>query len=140
AKAKAEEEAKLAEAQPKPITPAPAVVTPAQPAAKPARPAVRRGDLVEPGPGVKQPTAVRPVAPRYPAMARRFNKKNATVLVKVLIDENGKVLKAELAGKPQKFGFDTEALSAAKRSQWRAATKDGVPVKIWHTLTIEFRD
>lgn len=135
-----EEETEIADAQPKPITPAPAVVRPqAPPAGAPARPAVRRGDLVEMGPGVSPPKATRPVAPRYPAMARRFNKKSATVQVKVLIDENGEVLKAELAGAPQKFGFDTEALSAAKRSQWKPATKGGVPVKIWHTLTIEFR-
>ena len=107
---------------------------------KPAAPQVRRGDLVELGPGVKPPVATRPVKPRYPDMARRFNKNRATVVVKVLIDENGKVLKTELAGKPQKFGFDSEALQAAKRSQWKPATKNGVPVKVWHTLSIEFRN
>ncbi|MEM6792607.1 MAG: TonB family protein [Acidobacteriota bacterium] len=145
---KAEEEAKLAAAQPKPLTPGGVVTPPAAESAAavdasepppPAAPQVRRGDLVEPGPGVSPPKAVRPVAPRYPEMARRFNKKSATVLVRVLIDENGEVLKAELAGKKQKFGFDSEALQAAKRSQWRPAKKGGVPVKIWHTLTIEFR-
>ena len=125
----AEEAAKVAEAKAAP---------PAAPKAPP-KPQVRRGDLVEPGPGVVLPVATRPVKPRYPDMAKRFNKNRATVVVKVLIDENGKVLKAQLAGKPQKFGFDTEAMQAAKRSQWRPATKDGVPVKIWHTLSIEFR-
>lgn len=107
---------------------------------KPAPPQVRRGDLVEPGPGVVPPQKTREIAPRYPDMAKRFNKKKATVVVRVLVDENGKVLKTELAGKPQKFGFDSEALQAAKRSQWRPATKNGVPVKMWHTLSINFRD
>ena len=90
-------------------------------------------------PGLMMPKLERLPTPRYPEMARRFNKSNATVAVRVLVDENGKVIKTELAGKPQKFGFDTEAMSAARKSQWKAGTKDGVPVKVWHTLSIEFR-
>ncbi len=73
-------------------------------------------------------------------MARRFNKKSATVQVKVLIDENGKVIRAEVTGGETKFGFDAEALAAAKKSTYEPAKKDGVPVKIWHNLSIEFRD
>ncbi|MEM9598568.1 MAG: TonB family protein [Acidobacteriota bacterium] len=124
--AAAAEEAKLAAAAPPP--------------AAPRAPQVRRGDLVEAGPGVKMPELVRRPRPRYPEMARRFNKKSATVLVRVLIDENGRVTRAELAGKEQKFGFDTEALRAAEKSVYKPATKDGVPVKIWHTIAMEFRD
>jgi TonB family protein len=145
-----QEEPKPAASEPAqvPATPAPEVEAP-KPAPPPvvaptqaARPAtqVRRGDLVESGAGVTMPQLVRRPVPRYPEMARRFNAKGATVLVKVLVDENGKVIKAEVAGGEQKFGFDAEALAAAKKSVYVPASKDGVPVKIWHTLSIEFRE
>lgn len=133
------------EPEPEPVKPEPTrtapppVTTPTATATRPAT-QVRRGDLVEMGPGVVAPQPIRRPVPRYPEMARRFNKKSATVLVKVLIDENGRVVKAEIAGGEEKFGFDAEALAAAKKSTYEPATKDGVPVKIWYTLSIQFRD
>ncbi len=138
AKKMAEEEAaaKLAEQEPPPKPPA---ATP--PPAVPAAPAqVRRGDLVTMGPGVTAPKLVRRPTPRFPIMAKRLNKRSAKVVLRVLIDENGKVIKAELAGKEQGFGFDDEAMSAARKSTYDPATKNGVPVKFWHTLAVEFRD
>lgn len=137
--ARKQEEAEAAAAK---VAPAPVLPKP-KPTEKATttQPKVRRGDLVEPGtPGLVMPSLDRLPPPRYPEMARRFNKSGATVVVRVLVDENGKVLKTELAGKEQKFGFDTEALSAARKSQWTPGTKDGVPVKVWHTLSIEFRE
>lgn len=105
----------------------------------PRAPQVRRGDLVElTDAGVVPPKQVRSVKPRYPEMARRFNKTSATVELRLLIDENGEVLKVEPAGEPQNFGFDTEAIQAAKRSTWNPATKNGVPVKVWVPLSIRF--
>ncbi len=130
-KAKEEEAAKLAAAA--------AAAAAEQPAAAPAT-QVRRGDLVTMGPGVSPPKLLRRPTPRFPIMAKRLNKKTAKVLIRVLIDENGKVSKAELAGREQGFGFDDEALSAAKKSTYEPARKDGVPVKFWHTLAVEFRD
>lgn len=141
---KAEEQAK-AEAKPAVPTPKPSVATPtpspgsAQAQNKPAAPKVRRGDLVEMGPGVVPPRTKREPSPSYPAMARRFNKSNATVLVRALVDENGDVIKVELASEPQKFGFDQEAQSAVKKATYYPATKDGVPVKFWHTITVQFK-
>lgn len=127
--------AKEAEEAPKAV----AVVAPPAAPPSPKTPAVRRGDLVEMGPGVVVPELLRRPTPRFPEMARRLNKKEARVLVKVLIDENGKVLKAEIAGKKQGFGFDEEALSAARKSVYKPATKDGVPVKFWHTIVMQFK-
>ncbi|MEL7061072.1 MAG: energy transducer TonB, partial [Acidobacteriota bacterium] len=102
--------------------------------------AVRRGDLVEMGAGVKPPKLTVPPKPRYPEMARRFRKTSATVEVRVLVDENGRVIRAERVGPEQKYGFDDEAVSAAKRARYQPASKDGVPVKMWSNLKIEFRD
>ena len=147
AKQQAEEAAKQAEAKPAVPTPRPAAPTPtpkpgadtAQAEQEPAAPKVRRGDLVQMGPGVVPPRTKREPSPTYPAMARRFNKSNATVLVRALVDENGDVIKVELASKPQKFGFDQEAMSAVKKATYYPATKDGVPVKFWHTITVQFQ-
>ena len=137
AKKKAEEEAAAqlaAQAPPPEPTPPPPPAAPAVPSQ------VRRGDLVQMGPGVTPPKLVRRPNPRFPIMAKRLSKKEAKVLLRVLIDENGKVLRAELAGKEAGFGFDDEAMSAARKSTYKPATKDGVPVKFWHTLAVEFRD
>ncbi|MDA8017203.1 MAG: TonB family protein [Thermoanaerobaculia bacterium] len=138
-----EEEAK-AQAKPTVPTPKPAVPQPTPGASnqaqnEPPKPKVRRGDLVEMGPGVVPPRTRREPNPNYPAMARRFNKSSATVLVRALVDENGDVIRVELASKPQKFGFDQEALSAVKKATYQPATKDGVPVKFWHTITVQFQ-
>ena len=133
AAAAAEEAAKIAEATPPPApTQAP---PPPEPASQ-----VRRGDLVKMGPGVTAPKLLRRPSPRFPVMAKRLNKKEAKVLIKVLIDENGRVIKAELAGKSQGYGFDDEALASARKSIYEPARKGNVPVKFWHTLAVEFRD
>ena len=119
--------AAAAQAEPEPVAPAPVSQ-------------VRRGDLVTMGPGVDPPKLLRRPSPRFPVMAKRLNRREAKVLIRVLIDENGKVIKAELAGKEQGYGFDDEALSAARKSAYQPAKKNGVPVKFWHTLAVEFRD
>ncbi|MEM7351238.1 MAG: TonB family protein [Acidobacteriota bacterium] len=136
AKKKEEEAVQVAQqAPPPPVAAAP------PPPPKPAAPAqVRRGDLVKMGPGVSPPKLVRRPQPRFPVMAKRLNKKEAKVMIRVLIDENGKVVKAELAGKEAGYGFDDEALSSARKSTYTPAKKNGVPVKFWHSLVVDFRD
>jgi TonB family protein len=140
--AAAKEQAAAEEVAVAEVTPPPPVVAPPPPKAPPPPPPkaqVRRGDLVELGPGVVAPELVRRPTPRFPEQARRLARKDAKVLIKVLIDENGRVIKAELVGDKQGYGFDNEALNAARRSTYKPATKDGIPVKIWHTLAVEFR-
>jgi len=111
----------------------------AEPVAEKATPKpVAVGDLVAPGPGVSRPQIVRQANPRYPPSARRLNK-TATVNLRILIDENGEVAKVERVGEAVGFGFDDAAVSAAKRSTWKAAIKDGVKVKMWVDLKIDFR-
>ncbi|MEM9290890.1 MAG: TonB family protein [Acidobacteriota bacterium] len=101
-------------------------------------PKVTRGQLVEAGPGVVPPRTLEKGTPRYPPAALRM-KREAVIVVKVLVDENGKVDRTELVGKKAGFGLDDAAIAAAKRSTFRPATKRGVPVKMWHTLRFNFR-
>jgi TonB family protein len=125
-KAAAEETARLAEAQKPPVE------------VKPKAPEVKTGDLVTLAPGVVPPKyiSMRPVT--YPAMARRL-RKESTVTVRCLVDENGNVADTQLKGKEVGFGMDSEALAAAKTARFNPATKNGVRVKIWWDVPIKFQ-
>jgi TonB family protein len=120
-----------------PAEPEPEQAPPTQPA-KPAPKPVAVGDLVEPGPGVAPPRMTERPSPRYPPSARRLGK-NAIVQLRLLVDENGRVARVETVGNKAGFGFDDAAIDAANRTAWQAATKDGVRVKMWVDLKIEFR-
>jgi len=76
--------------------------------------------------------------PAYPAIAQRM-RKEATVVVRVLVDERGRVQQAELKGSPAGFGFDQSALQAARGARFAAATQGGQPVKMWVDLPIHFK-
>lgn len=111
---------------------------PPPPEPEPAPPTTRVGELVEPGPGVVGPKLVRHPQPRFPPLAKRLNRSGVTVVVKVLVDENGRVSKAELANKKVGYGFDDEALQVARKAQYEPPSKDGVLVKMWASLVIRF--
>jgi TonB family protein len=99
---------------------------------------VRRGDLVQDGPGVKLPRVAQAVLPAYPPAAERF-KRETTVAFEVLVDETGKVLQVRITkSDPSKLGFNEAATRAARETGFEPATKDGVPVKMWFPLTFDF--
>jgi TonB family protein len=128
---------KRVEAAPAPPPPAPepepVVVEPPLP------PPVHRGDLVEFGPGVVRPKLLRPLSADYPAAAKR-QRAEARIGVAVLVDENGKVTDARIAeGDGRGLGFEEVSLRAARAGAYQPATKNGVAVKMWHTVYITFR-
>jgi len=115
-------------------TPTPA---PVQTAAPTPEPDVRVGDLVEAGPGVIAPRLTRQPALRYPPLAQRM-RKEATVVVRVLVDERGQVVQAEQTGAEAGFGLDDAAVEFAKACGYSPATKNGVKVKMWTDLKVAF--
>ncbi len=116
----------------KPVEP-----TPAEPvAAKPAP--VEPGSIVTTGPGVKAPTLVKQPSVVYPPVAARM-KRQATVKLRVLIDEKGRPTEVQAITKKVGLGFDGAAERAARTTRWTPPTKDGVPVKMWVELSIDFR-
>lgn len=137
-------------------TPAPAVPTPTPQAAAPQVPAavtpipvatmaprpapasqMKVGDLIPgPGPGIVPPRVTQRAAPRYPPAARRMNRE-ATVSVRVLVDEGGRVVDAQVPEKAG-LGFDEAAMEAARATRYSPATKDGVAGKMWTELKIVF--
>jgi TonB family protein len=116
---------------------APAAATTAPAAAPAPAPAVRVGELVTPGPGVTAPRVVRQPKLDYPPIAQRM-KKEATVTVSVLVDENGRPVEVKNVGPKAGFGMDEAAADYARECSYAPATKNGVKVKMWFDLRVAF--
>jgi protein TonB len=133
-------------AEPEPVAPPPAPIVAEPPApepapapAAPAAPVVQVGDLVGPGPGVIPPGLVNRPSPAYPPMAK-MQRVEGTVSVEVLVDENGAVRDTRFVKRvPQNVGLNEAAMAAAQQAKFRPATKSGVRVKMWYTLTFPFK-
>ncbi len=99
--------------------------------------AIQRGDLVDtPDTDVE---AILTPKPSYPPLARQ-QRLSGVVILRALIDENGTVQDVQvLRGIKPDLGMDAAAASAVKRWRFRPATKGGVPVKLWKTITIPFQ-
>ncbi len=119
---------------------------PSEPIAEPAPPSapsasrerVQVGDLVVPGDGVVPPTRTSPIRPVFPPAALRL-KREGEVTLEVLVDENGKVRDTRViegAG----WGFDEAAATAARRTRFEPATKNGVRVRMWTRVKVRFEN
>jgi TonB family protein len=134
-----------AEPSPPPVQerpePKPEAARPREPesAPAPAAPTTHLGDLVAGGPGVTPPQLVSAPNPEYPAMARNL-RVQGTVVVSVLVDEDGRVQDARVV-EPirQNVGLNEAAQRAARNARYRPATKDGVRVKMWTRLRVPFK-
>ncbi|HEX6084075.1 MAG TPA: TonB family protein [Thermoanaerobaculia bacterium] len=137
--------------QPQETRPAPAPVqtqtTAPEPAPEPVRPAaqpqvarVREGDLVPIGTeGLAPPRLTRQAAVTYPPMARAA-RVQGTVITSVLVSETGAVIDVKvLRGVAQAVGLNEAAVQAMRRSSFAPATKDGVRVKSYVTVPVDFK-
>jgi TonB family protein len=74
-----------------------------------------------------------------PPLAGR-QRRDAMILVRVLVDENGNVTTAEIQDNdPSTKVFHPEALRTAKRAKFEPGTKGGVPGKMYSTLPVRFK-
>ena len=105
---------------------------PPPPAAAP----IERGAFLVDGPGVTPPQLLGGFDPVYPRRARRSGIEQR-VVVKVLVDEDGKVLQAIVP--EDEYGFGDEARRAALRARFAPATQQGVAGKMWMNLPFEFK-
>jgi TonB family protein len=103
-------------------------------------PAIRAGTLVNlSDPGVIAPVAVRTATLNYPPLALR-QRVEGTVELNVLVDEKGAVLDAQIvSGAGGKFGLNEAAIEHVKRRTYRPASKEGVPVKVWVPVRVQFK-
>jgi TonB family protein len=114
-----------------------AVRRPERPAGEPSSRAPQPTTPPEPA-QVTPPEIVRQPQAHYPQIARRMGRQ-ATVLLRVLVDETGQVTEVERIGKRVGSGFDEAAVQAARQARYKPGTEDGAPKAMWTTLRIEFR-
>ncbi|MGZ7081295.1 MAG: energy transducer TonB, partial [Thermoanaerobaculia bacterium] len=129
---------------PPPPPPAPATASASETAApQPANEAPQRakeGDLVLDGTeGLTPARMTRQAQATYPPIAR-IQRLQGAVIVNALISENGQVLETRVISSPNKSPLLNDAAQqTVRRSAFTPGTKDGVRVKSWTTVRIEFK-
>lgn len=123
--------------------PPPAATTEQPPAAPvtetPQQPVVNEGDLVELAPDVSKPVLVKKVEADYPPVARQ-KKVEGTVILGLLVDENGQVSDVQvLRPAGGSSGLNEAAVTAVRRWTFRPAVKAGKRVKVRVTYPIVFK-
>jgi TonB family protein len=109
-------------------------------AAAAATPAVKDGDLVETDLVDTPPVSVRQVSPQATRLAIQSHI-SGTVLLRVLVDENGEAAKVEiLRDTAPKVGLGDASKSALQQWRWKPATKDGHKVKTWIAIQVPFKN
>lgn len=96
------------------------------------------GNIIEEGEADVPPIKRIFTPPKYPERAKNEGIE-AVVVVKLLIDEKGNVLKVRIMRTPRYWGFDDSVIEAAKKWKFEPAKLNNMPVKIWATQAIEFR-
>jgi TonB family protein len=133
----------VVEPEPQPV----AVAPPPEPEPQPvtetvaeAAPTVREGDLIPPGTeGLVPPRVIRLGNVPYPPMAKS-RRVAGTVMVNVLVSESGEVLDVRiLRGVSPSVGLNEAAEQMVRRGTFAPPTKDGVRVKAWTTVPVNFR-
>ncbi len=76
--------------------------------------------------------------PTYPSVARQLHLQGEVVM-RLSVDENGRVTAVELVRGVGRGGLDEAALAAARSARFRPATRNGVAVAGTYLLTMPFR-
>lgn len=102
--------------------------------------AVKPGALVNlADTGVTPPVPDKTPPLAYPPIALRQRIEGAVEL-SVLVDDRGVVAEVQVVTSAGgRAGLDEAAVENAKKRKYRPATKDGVPVKVWMPLRVQFR-
>ena len=79
----------------------------------------------------------RDVQPPYPASMQRQNLEGA-VTVRVLVGVDGRPVRVEAVKVDQQAFFDATREWALKRWKFAPATRDGIAVQEWRTMTVRF--
>jgi periplasmic protein TonB len=89
--------------------------------------------------GVTSPVPEKAPPLQYPPIALR-QRVEGVVELNILVDEKGAVTDAQVVTSAGgRAGLDEAAIENAKRRKYRPATKDGVPVKVWMPLRVQFK-
>jgi len=107
------------------------------PVPPPPAPKIATGDLVPLFQVDQQPTPLDQPRPLYPVSARRL-RQEGTVVLNVLVDENGDVTEVEMI-RGVSEELDGAAIRAVKGWTYKPARKDGANVKVWMPEKVVFR-
>lgn len=89
-------------------------------------------------PNVQEPEVKAIPAYDYPAAAKGSGKA-PVIRVRVLVDENGRVIEAKIReGDDSGLGFNEAALEAARKTSFFPATRDDIAGRMWTELIFEF--
>ena len=98
----------------------------------------REGDLVQPGPGITEPTVLEFAQPEYSEAAQQAGAEG-TIRVSVLVDENGQATDVKLTeGLAIRVGLEEAVIESARNAVYSPASKDGIPVKMWYEVAVLF--
>jgi TonB family protein len=112
---------------------------PTEPPEPEKEPEVKRGDLVGPGAGVVEPQLVGAPRVLYPAMARQQHVQGKVVVL-VLVDDQGRVVESRIQqGVANQPAVNEAVLEGVRSAKFRAATKNGIPVKMWRPVIVDVR-
>jgi TonB family protein len=114
------------------------VATIAEPTVPVAAPTIAPGTLVDAGEVDTAPVSLSRKLPVYSMQARHL-RLQGTVVMRVLVNEQGTVDDVVLVEGVNGADLNNAAMRAAKSWTYRPATKNGVPVKVWKTEQIVFK-
>jgi TonB family protein len=90
-------------------------------------------------PGLTRPVPVTQTQPRYPPSALQ-HRLSGTVWLNALVDETGAVIEVSLVrASPRRLDFEGAATTWLRQRVYRPATTQGVPVRVWVPVVVEFR-
>jgi TonB family protein len=107
--------------------------------ATPPPPAKVTQEIFELGVGVEAPVLVLLPQPQVPSEGRKL-REELTVMVRVLVDENGSVLRAEIASGPSfRRKYRDAALEAAQKASFRPARRGDTFGRMWTEVRVTFQ-
>jgi TonB family protein len=123
---------------PQPPAPAPQPVVESRPTPQPEAPRTQVGDLVPAGtPGLVPAHTTHQAPATYPPMAR-LQHVQGSVIISVLVSETGRVLDTRII-RGGTMGLNEAADQSVRRSTFAPGEKNGVRVKSWTTLSVDFK-
>jgi TonB family protein len=95
------------------------------------------GGVYRVGGGVTSPQILHQVDPEYSEEARKA-KYNGTVLLKIVVDETGRVRDVQVV-RGVGLGLDEKAIEAVNKWKFKPGMRNGVPVAVSATIEVNFR-
>ena len=84
------------------------------------------------------PKLIKLVKPKYPEIARRAGVEG-TVVLRILVDEQGNVIKVEVVKGLGNTGCNEAAMAAAIQCKFTPAMQRDRPVKVWTSYPVRFQ-